>query len=227
MKIYLFWNLVCRLFIGFTIWKMKHLWTCFSISILWSLDGYFSNDFRLPTLTPQNFLFEISNGSSIAENVSLLNHVLLIFKVHLYKFCKNTFVESELYYHQYTYSYIWKIFEKKIAPVSDRKSKIYHKKWNVTINCQYKKWKNKDNIKCFLKKGRWELAYDVIVYLTLFSLGISPKLILWLLVLTLLPHWYKMSMPYLVPVANYWTWTKTTPQKNWFFWSNPIKLRLW
>ena len=46
----------------------------------------------------------------------------------------------------------------------------------------------------------------------------------WLLVSTLLPHWPKISRPYLVSVPNYWTWTKSTPQKNWFFWSNPYKI---
>ena len=29
---------------------------------------------------------------------------------------------------------------------------------------------------------------------------------------------------YLVPVPNYWTWTKTTRQKKRFFWSNPKKI---
>ena len=29
-----------------------------------------------------------------------------------------------------------------------------------------------------------------------------------------------------MPVPNYWTWTKTTPQKKWFFWSNPYKMEV-
>ena len=33
----------------------------------------------------------------------------------------------------------------------------------------------------------------------------------WLLILTLLPNCCKISRPYLVPVLNYWTWTKITP----------------
>ena len=44
----------------------------------------------------------------------------------------------------------------------------------------------------------------------------------WLLVSNLLPHWSKTSRSY--PVPNYWTWTKSTPKKNWFFWSNPYKI---
>ena len=31
---------------------------------------------------------------------------------------------------------------------------------------------------------------------------------------------------YLVSVPNYWTWTKTTPQKKWFIWSNGYKLEV-
>ena len=46
------------------------------------------------------------------------------------------------------------------------------------------------------------------------------------LVLTLLTHWCKIPRPYLVPLPNYWTWTKTTLQKNWFFRSNPYKIEV-
>ena len=49
----------------------------------------------------------------------------------------------------------------------------------------------------------------------------------WLLVLTLLPHYCKISSLYLVPVPNYWTWTKNTLQKSDFFGQILIKLRLW
>ena len=48
----------------------------------------------------------------------------------------------------------------------------------------------------------------------------------WLLVLTLLPDRCKISRSYLVPVPNYLTWTKTTPQKKYFFWSNPYKIKV-
>ena len=48
----------------------------------------------------------------------------------------------------------------------------------------------------------------------------------WLLVLTLLLHWCKISRPYLVQVPNYWAWTKTTSQKTWFFWSNSYKIEV-
>ena len=45
--------------------------------------------------------------------------------------------------------------------------------------------------------------------------------------LTLLTQWCEISRPYLVPVPNYWTWTKTTPQKSGCFGQIPIKSRLW
>ena len=46
----------------------------------------------------------------------------------------------------------------------------------------------------------------------------------WLTVLIILPQSYKILGPYLVPVSNYWAWTKTIPLKNRFFWSNPYNI---
>ena len=37
---------------------------------------------------------------------------------------------------------------------------------------------------------------------------------IWLLVSIFFPHSCKSSGAYLVPVSNYWTWTKTTPKKK-------------
>ena len=48
----------------------------------------------------------------------------------------------------------------------------------------------------------------------------------WLLVLTLLTDWCKIPSLYLAPVPNYWTWTKTIPQKKQFFWSIPYKIEV-
>ena len=45
------------------------------------------------------------------------------------------------------------------------------------------------------------------------SVGISSKIV-WLLVSNLLPHLPKIWRPFLMPVANYWTWTKSTLQKE-------------
>ena len=61
-------------FVAFTIWKMKHLlnlsFDFHTVKSIWTqLDNCFPDDFRLLTLTPQTFLFEILNDSSIAEIV--------------------------------------------------------------------------------------------------------------------------------------------------------------
>ena len=53
------------------------------------------------------------------------------------------------------------------------------------------------------------------------NVGISPKNFL-----TLLPHWCEIPSLYLMPVPNYWTWTKTAPQKKQFFRSNPYKIEV-
>ena len=45
------------------------------------------------------------------------------------------------------------------------------------------------------------------------------------LVLIFLQRCYKISRPFLVPTVNYWTWTMTTHQKN-FFCQILIKLKL-
>ena len=41
-----------------------------------------------------------------------------------------------------------------------------------------------------------------------------------------LPNWCKISIVYLVLVPNYWTWSKTTPQKKRLFWSKPYKVEV-
>ena len=56
-----------------------------------------------------------------------------------------------------------------------------------------------------------------------FNAEISHTKPAWLLFFTLLSHLCKISWPDLVPVPNYWTWTKPTPQKKCFFWSNRYK----
>ena len=57
------------------------------------------------------------------------------------------------------------------------------------------------------------------------NVGISSQ-IFWLLFLALLAHWRKISSLYLVPVPNYWTSIKTTPQKMRFIWSNLYKIEV-
>ena len=100
-------------------------------SILTQLDIYFSDDSTLTTLAPQTALFEIFNDRSIAENFSLINHILLTFRLQVYNSCK----KHSLNLHSIIVNKRKvKTLEKRITSVSDRKSKIYHKKWNATEN---------------------------------------------------------------------------------------------
>ena len=57
------------------------------------------------------------------------------------------------------------------------------------------------------------------------NVGISPKNFL-AFSFNPLTHWCKISGLYLVPVRNYWTWTKITPQKKQFFWSKQYKIEV-
>ena len=52
------------------------------------------------------------------------------------------------------------------------------------------------------------------------NIGISPQNFL-TFSFNPFPHRCKIWSLYLVLAQNYWTWTKTTPQKKQFFWSNP------
>ena len=55
---------------------------------------------------------------------------------------------------------------------------------------------------------------------------LAPKTF-WLLISNILPHWCKISRPYLVLVPNHWTWTKGMhPLKKWFFRSNRYKVEV-
>ena len=91
---------------------------CHTVQSLWTqLGSYFSDDFRLPTLSLQSALFGLFNDNAIAENVSLINHILLIFKLCINKSTKK---------HSLNLNYIIanirivKTLEKRIASVSDR-----------------------------------------------------------------------------------------------------------
>ena len=63
---------------------------CDRVKCLWSdLVQYFQNNLILPTLTPQTAIFgflDYTNNDSIFENNKCLsNHILLIFKLYVYK----------------------------------------------------------------------------------------------------------------------------------------------
>ena len=73
--------------------------------------------------------------------------------------------------------------------------------------------------------GGKKAPYNFFFPVTSTNVGLGPKTF-WLLVWTLLPHWCNIASSDLESVPNYWTWTKTTSQKKWFFWSNPYKIEV-
>ena len=86
------------------------------------------------------------------------------------------------------------------------------------------------NIGFLLKIGLFSEPQKFKVLLFPHVTSINVKITLktcWLLLLTLLPHWCKLSRPYLVPVPNYWTWIKANTEKSVFSGQILIKLRLW
>ena len=57
------------------------------------------------------------------------------------------------------------------------------------------------------------------------KVGISPQNFLNFSI-NFLPHCCIISSLYLVPIPNYLTWTKITPQKKRFFWPYPYKIEI-
>ena len=97
---------------------------------------------------------------TIAENVSIINHYFSIFKLHVYKSCKKHLLNL---HKIITNVCTVNTLQKTKASLSDRKSKIYYKKWNCTENkLPVSELKNRDNIRCFLKEERWWLCLGVI-----------------------------------------------------------------
>ena len=62
----------------------------------WDLVQCFQNSLTLPALTPQTAIFGIldsaSNDSIFKNNKVFINHILLIFKLYLYKFREKKFI---------------------------------------------------------------------------------------------------------------------------------------
>ena len=62
----------------------------------WDLVQYFQNSLTLPALTPQTAIFGIldsaSDDSIFKNNKVFINHILLIFKLYLYKFREKKFI---------------------------------------------------------------------------------------------------------------------------------------
>ena len=109
---------------------------CDRIKCLWSdLAQCFQNNLILPTLTPQTAIFEFldyTNNDSIFENNKCLsNHILLIFKLYVYKSR-----EKKLININNLMAEIRKIkrIEKEIALTNSKKTIAFTRKWHIINN---------------------------------------------------------------------------------------------
>ena len=107
---------------------------CDRVKCLWSdLVQCFQNNLILPTLTPQTAIFgflDSTNNDSIFENNKCLsNHILLIFKLYLYKSREKKLININKAEIQKV-----KRIEKEIALTNSKKTIAFTRKWNITNN---------------------------------------------------------------------------------------------
>ena len=108
---------------------------CDRVKFLWSdLVQCFQNTLILPTLTPQTAILGIldsASNNSFFENKILINHILLIFKLYVYKSREKKFININNLIAE-----IWKVkrIEKEIALNNSVKTIALRKKWHLTNN---------------------------------------------------------------------------------------------
>ena len=109
---------------------------CDRVKFLWlELVQCFQNTLILPTLTPQTailgILDSVSNDSFFENNKILINHILLIFKLYVYKSREKKFINLNNLMAE-----IRKIkrTEKEIALNNATKTTAFRKKWHLTDN---------------------------------------------------------------------------------------------
>ena len=109
---------------------------CDCVKLLWSeLVQCFQNTLILPTLTPQTailgILDSVSNNSFFENNKILINHILLIFKLYVYKCREKKFININNLIAE-----IQKVkrIEKEIALNDSMKITAFRKKLHLTGN---------------------------------------------------------------------------------------------
>ena len=107
---------------------------CDRVKFLWSeLVQCFQNTLILPTLTPQTailgILDSVSNNSFFENNKILINHILLIFKLYVYKSREKKFININNLIAE-----IRKVkrIEKEIALNNTKKTISFRRKWHQT-----------------------------------------------------------------------------------------------
>ena len=109
---------------------------CDSIKCLWSdLVQFFKNSLVLPTLTPQTAIFGFFDSTkseyNFKKNKLLINHILLIFKLYVYRSREKQFIYIN---NLITEIRSAKAIEKEIAASNSKKTIAFKNKWHVTNN---------------------------------------------------------------------------------------------
>ena len=107
---------------------------CDRVKFLWSeLVQCFQNTLILPTLTPQTAILgifdSVSNNSFLKNSKILINHILLIFKLYVYKSREKKFININNLIAE-----IRKVkrIEKEIALNNSMKTTAFRKTWHLT-----------------------------------------------------------------------------------------------
>ena len=109
---------------------IKHIFLeCICVKQLWNhLRLFLMNDISVPILTPQTAIFGFING--IENSVyKIINHVLLIFKLHVYQSRERGTLELSRLMNEIKKV---KLQEKKIAQNHVKKLEQYNIKWEKT-----------------------------------------------------------------------------------------------
>ena len=107
---------------------------CDSIKCLWSdLVHYFQNSLVLPILTPQTaifgFLDSTNSDYNFKKNKLLINHILLIFKLYVYRSREKQFIHINNLIAEIKSA---KAIEKEIATSNSKKTIAFKNKWHIT-----------------------------------------------------------------------------------------------
>ena len=112
------------------------VYECGCVKYLWSdLVQCSENTLTLPTLTPRTAIFRIldsvRNNSFFEKNKIFINHILLIFKLYVYKSRENKFININNFIAEMQNV---RRIEKEIALNNSKKTIAFRKKWLLAGN---------------------------------------------------------------------------------------------
>ena len=114
--------------------RLHIFYECDSIKCLWSdLVQYFQNSLVLSTLTPQaaifGFLYSTNSDYNFKNNKLLINHILPIFKLYVYRSREKQFIHINNLIAEIKGA---KVIEKEIATSNSKKTIAFKNKWHIT-----------------------------------------------------------------------------------------------